>query len=115
MTTLRQVITDRVMLCDAVIPNRNGIVTPTQSNLIFGSLYLLKKVLQDLVTLPLIQIQNMPSERLVNVEIFKARDRVRFYQLMQRGPYLTQGLVDRRNRATSVVVIAECAHVMNSK
>ena len=58
------------MLCDAVIPNRDGIVTPTQSNLIFGSLYLLKKVLQDLVTLPLIQIQNVSGERLINVEVF---------------------------------------------
>ena len=61
---------------NAVIPHGNGILAPSQTHLKLGFGHVLIKVLQNAVTLPLNFTHNMAGKRFVNIEVFKAPNRM---------------------------------------
>ena len=101
------------MLCDPVIPDGERIVTPLQAHLKLRFLHLLKKVLQKIVTRPLMHIHNMASKGLINVEILQAGHGVSLYHFMNCGPHIAQGPINRRYATLAKLIVTKGSHIVN--
>ena len=72
MPSMGQVVTNGIVLGNAVVPDGYGVVTPPETHLKFGFANLLEQILEHFIAGALVQVNDVSGEGLVDVEVLQA-------------------------------------------